>query len=132
MSGMIKVLLVPPQERPRLVTVEHTLENLQGLVGGYLQALYPFNDPVAIVADEEGMINQKPANRVLRAADGKAYDFLKGTFFICGLGEEDFTSLSNELAEKYMEMYREPEYFLRVKGGHVMMLKGDAPPEMII
>ncbi len=36
----IRALLVGPGEKPRLVTVEHTLENLQKLVGGYIQAVY--------------------------------------------------------------------------------------------
>ena len=33
----IRVLLVEPGEKPKLVTIEHTLENLQKLVGGYIQ-----------------------------------------------------------------------------------------------
>ena len=40
MAKEIKVLLVEPMEQPRLVTVEHTLENLQKLVDGYIQAVY--------------------------------------------------------------------------------------------
>ena len=41
MAEKIRVLLVEPLERPRLVEVEHTLENLQKLVGGSIQAVYP-------------------------------------------------------------------------------------------
>ena len=37
----IRVLLVEPGEKPRLVTVPHTLDELQKLVGGYIAATYP-------------------------------------------------------------------------------------------
>ena len=47
----IRVLLVEPGEKPRLVTVEHTLENLQALVDGYIQAVYPWDDPVAVICN---------------------------------------------------------------------------------
>ena len=40
MAETIRVLLVEPMEKPRLVTVPHTLENLQKLVDGYIQAVY--------------------------------------------------------------------------------------------
>ena len=39
-----------------------------------------------------------------------------GTFFICGLGEEDFTDLPDDLAEKYELMFRHPQAFVRVNG----------------
>ena len=57
MAEKIRVLLVEPMEKPRLVETEHTLENLQEMVGGVLQALYPYDDPIAIVCDDEGKRN---------------------------------------------------------------------------
>ena len=48
----ITVLMVEPHRHPYLKTVEHTLENLQSLVGGYITATYPWEDPVGLIADE--------------------------------------------------------------------------------
>jgi len=119
----IRVLLVEPGEKPRLVTVEHTLENLQKLVGGYIQAVYPWDDPVALICDEDGIANGKPLNRALLDEDGNPYDIIKGAFFICGLGKEDFDSISDGLAEKYAERFRWPEMFMRTMDGHVVWVR---------
>ena len=126
----IRVLLVEPGEKPRLVTIEHTLENLQKLVGGYIQAVYPWDDPVGLICDEDGSANGKPLNRALLDEDGNPYDIIKGAFFICGLGEEDFCSISDELAEKYAERFRWPEMFMRTVDGHVLWVRlapGETP-----
>ncbi len=42
----------------------------------------------------------------------QAYDVIAGTFLVVGLGEEDFVSLSPELAQKYEEEFHQPEAFL--------------------
>lgn len=41
------------------------LEALQKAVGGHIQAVYPYEDPVAIVCNEEGKIMGMPLNRRL-------------------------------------------------------------------
>ena len=66
MSDMIKVLLVEPHKHPRLVEIEHTLENLQALVGGYIAASYPWDDLVGLVYDDDGKFKEgNEANRAL-------------------------------------------------------------------
>ena len=135
MAEEIRVLLVEPMAKPRLVTVEHTLENLQKLVDGDIEAVYPWDeDPVAVVCDEDGIANGKIPNRVLEDEDGNPYDILKGTFFICGIGEEDFCSISDEMAEKYTEKFRWPEMFMRTLDGHVVWvkLKPGEQPKVIV
>lgn len=39
-------------------------------VGGHIQAVYPHDDPVAIICDEEGKRKGSPLNRALRDEDG--------------------------------------------------------------
>ena len=134
MTEEIRVLLVEPMERPRLVTILHTLENLQKLVGGDIQAVYPWEDPVAVVCDDEGLFKGYLPNRLLEDEDGNPYDILKGTFFICGLGREDFASISDELAAKYTEKFYWPEMFMRTMDDHVMWIrmKPGTEPKMIV
>ena len=55
-------------------------------------------------------------NRALRDEAGNVYDVLCGPFFICGLGEEDFTSLPENLLQKYAKRFQHPELFLRING----------------
>ena len=89
----MEVLLVEPGKEARMTEVSNDLRSLQSLVGGYIEATYPFDDPVALVCNDEGKIMQMPLNRALRGEDGKIYDAIAGPFFICGLGEDDFCSL---------------------------------------
>lgn len=85
--------------------IQGTLEKMQAIVGGYIQAVYPFEDPVAVVCNDEGKLMGLPYNRLLKDDTGRPYDVLCGTFFVAGLGEENFISLPDRLMEKYKAMY---------------------------
>ena len=131
MAKIIMVLLVEPFEEPRLVAVEDTLDNLHNLVEGYLQAIYPWDDPVALVCDENAIRNGKMPNRVLEDKNGRVYDVIWGTFFICGLGKHDFASINDRLAEKYTEKFRWPEIIMKTNG-HLVMLREDLGARVIV
>lgn len=74
---------------------------------------YPYEDPVAIVCNEEGKLMGMEPNRAVRDPDThEITDIICGTFFICGLGEEDFCSLTEEQATKYSKLFHNPEVFL--------------------
>ncbi len=113
-TDKITVLIVEPEKKPYVKEIESGLESLQHEVGGYIQAIYPFEDPVGIICDEEGKLKGYPLNRALRDEQGDVYDILAGTFLIAGLGEEDFASLSQEYIDKYTDMYRNPEIFFQM------------------
>jgi len=124
MAEEIRILLVEPGEKPRLVTIPHTVEHLQEIVGGSIQAVYPWDDaPVALVCNDEGKFKGYPANRLLMDEEGEPYDIIVGTFFICGLGRDNFASLSDELADRFMEQFRWPEMFMRTMDEHVIWFK---------
>ena len=111
---MITVLLVEPMKYPKVVQIENELKSLQDVVGGLIQPIYPFDDPIALVCNDEGKLMGMAPNRLLKDKNGTLYDMLCGPFFICGLGKEDFTSLSPEYIEKYTKMF-EKEMLLPVK-----------------
>ena len=108
------VLSVLPGKAPERMELGSSLEAMQKFVGGTIQAMYPFSDPVAIVCNDEGKLMGLEHNRALRDEAGNVYDVLCGPFFVCGLGEEDFASLSEELIQKYPRLFQHPELFLRV------------------
>lgn len=114
-ESMISVLLVEPCKRPKVIKIENTLEKLQELVGGYIEVFYPFEDKVAVIANEEGKINGLPLNRALYC-DSKIYDIIAGTFLVVGLGEEDFISLSSELSTKFFNRFWHAETFVELNG----------------
>jgi hypothetical protein len=108
------VLLVEPEEHPKVVTIGTGLEALQKAVDGWIEAVYPFEDPVALIVNEEGKLNHLPPNRALRHKDGEIYDIIAGNMLVVGLGEEDFTSLSPKLMAKYKEYFHHPEVFFHI------------------
>ena len=75
------------------------------LVGGYIQAIYPFPDKAAVVCNEEGKNLGLPFNRPLFDENDLPYDIICGTFFVAGLGVEDFVSLTEEQIRRYKEHY---------------------------
>lgn len=113
---LIQVVLCEPGKDARFATISNTLPSLQQIVGGYIEAVYPFDDPVAIICNEEGKINGLELNRALRDESGKVYDILAGTFLIVGLAKEGFASLSTKHQEKYYKLFEYPEIFLSVNG----------------
>ena len=112
----LNVLMVEPGKAPYETQIGDDLQSMQALVGGYIQAVYPFEQLVALVCCESGKLDGLPLNRALRDADGDIYDIVAGNFFIVGLGESDFTDLPHELAERFAEQFRQPEIFMRVNG----------------
>lgn len=110
------VLVVEPRKEPYVKEIDPGLHSLQAEVGGDIGATYPFSDPVALVCNDEGKLIGLDLNRGLRDETGEIYDIMAGTFLVVGLGEEDFTSLSPELAQKYTEHFRQPEQFISLGG----------------
>ena len=115
------VLVVEPMKEPYVKEIDPGLHSLQAEVGGDIGAAYPFRDPVALVCNDEGKLIGLDLNRGLRDENGELYDIMAGTFLVVGLGEEDFASLSPELAQKYMELFRQPEQFISL-GGQIIAL----------
>lgn len=112
----IHILVVEPEKQPYAKEIPSSLESLQHEVGGCIQATYPFAEPVALICDEEGKLNGSPLNRALRDNEGHIYDIMAGTFLVVGLGDDDFTSLSPELMQKFTERFKNPELLAKING----------------
>lgn len=76
----MQVLTVEPLKAPYLSEIGSELEDLQKAVGSYIELVYPFDDEVCIVCNEEGKYNGSELNRSLRGDDGEIYDIVAGTF----------------------------------------------------
>ena len=70
----IEVLMVEPGQYPRVERIGSDLASLQKAVDGYIEAIYPYDDPVALICGEEAKLEGKPLNRALRDEDGDIYD----------------------------------------------------------
>ena len=112
----MRILIVEPDLRPREADIEQTLEAMQGVVGGYIQAIYPWEDRVALVCDEEALLKNARFNRLVSPNNP-----IFGTFFICGLREDDFTDLPQDMIDKYTELLGDPEMLIRTASGPVVL-----------
>ena len=130
----MKVVLVEPMEKPRIVEIDHELASMQKVVGGDIAVTYPWEDPVGLVHCDDAIALGYPLNRMLKDEDGKVYDVVPGAFFITGLTEDSFGSLTDELAERFMALFKFPEMYMRTEHDHVICFKvgSGEPPEMIV
>ncbi len=116
MNKEIKVLRVEPGLPPVEKTIQSGLQSLQHEVGGYIECVYPFEDDVVLIVNEEGKINGLPLNRSLRDDEGEIYDVIAGSFIVAGITEDSFCSLDGELCAKYSNLFKYPEIFVSIDG----------------
>lgn len=114
----MNVLVVEPGFAPYEKEI-NGLSEMQETVGGLIQAIYPFEDRVAVVCNDEGILLGMPFNRSMEGGYGGVF----GTFFVCGLGEEDFCSLTPEHVETYKQKFHRAEILLGVRGNDPVTLK---------
>lgn len=101
----MKILVVEPMKPCEVREIPDTLEAMQALVGGYIQAVYPFQEEVAVICNEEGKNLDLPYNRPLTDGQGIPYEMICGTFFLAGVGPEDFISLTDDQIQRYKALY---------------------------
>lgn len=108
------ILLIEPGKHPVTAAIDNTLSAMQAAAGGLIQAVYPFEESIALVCNEEGKLLPLLPNRTLRHPEtGEVYDIIFGTFFLCSAppDSENFESLSPEQISRYTEHFKCPEFF---------------------
>lgn len=120
----MRVLVVEPEVLPYEKEI-NGLEEMQATVGGLIDAIYPWEDLAAIVCNDEAILLDMPFNRSVEGGYGGVF----GTFFVCGVGEEDFCSLTPEQMKVYKEKFRRAVILLGAKGNEPVTLKVPARPK---
>lgn len=128
MDDKINVVYCEPGKKAEIKEIGSSLGEMQKTVGGYIEAVYPFEEPVCIVCNEEGKFNGMGLNRALRDNEGDIYDVIAGPCFICDCSGENFGSLNQEQLEKYEKMFKEPEMFISI-GGKIESFKIEQPTQ---
>lgn len=121
----MNVLVVEPGFLPYEKEV-NGLSDMQNLVGGHIQAIYPFQETVALVCNESGLNEQLEFNRSIPE---RGYGGIFGTFFVCGLGEEDFVSLTPEQVKTYTARFKKAEILITMNGSKPFTIRVDADPK---
>ena len=110
----MKILRIRPKHYPEVIDIDGSLESLQKEVEGPIEAVYPWDDEVALICNEEGKLQDgiDNFNRTLDGPYGIPVDIIAGTFLIVGLTEDDFGELAPEFVEKYEKMFHRPRSFI--------------------
>ncbi len=124
----LRVLVVEPRKIPYAKDILAGQEGLSEEVKGPIAAKYPFEDMVALVYNDEAKEMGHPLNRALYNDQGQPCDVIPGTFLVVGIGEDTFTSLPENLMDKYAQQFQTVEVFAQVDG-RTLMFK--VPPEKL-
>lgn len=104
MEDLMRVVLVEPHEKPRVIEIENSLEAEQAVVKGLIEVSYLRDDDnVCIVSNEEAKLLGMDGNRRTDAG------IIAGPFFVCGTTEDTFRGLTDDEVAKYMEKFDQPE-----------------------
>ena len=120
------VLVVEPGVLPYEKEI-NGLAEMQAVVGGLIEPTYPYEDEnVAFVGNDEALLLDMPFNRSIPGG----YGGLFGNFFICGIEEDDFCSLTPEQIKRFKQEYRHAEILLGAKYNTPITLKVAAAPKI--
>ena len=111
----MKILVIEPMKEPYVKEIDGKLETMQSIVGGLIQAIYPFDHPeIALICNEEGKLTKLRLNRALFDKDGNIVDIVAGTFFLCSAPaeSENFEGLSDEQIETYKKRFDALEFYI--------------------
>ena len=115
----LTVLIVEPGQHPKVTTIKDDLDSLQQAVsiGADYQGLIEIislGNGDCLLCNEEGKLLGLPLNRALRDEDGRIYDVVAGTFFLCAAPPDfdEFASLSDAEITHYTDLFRYPELYV--------------------
>ena len=111
----MKVLVIKPMEAPFVKHISGTLNSMQKIVGGTIQAIYPFENPeIALICNDEGKLMRLRPNRALFDKDGNIVDIVAGTFFLCSApaDNENFEGLNDAQIETYKKRFDALEFYI--------------------
>ena len=124
------VLVVEPRKPPYTAEIPVGLDGLAAAVDGPIAATYPFADQVALICNDEGRNMGLELNRALYDGRGQVYDVVPGTFVIAGLGDGCFTSLPEDMIEKYAQRFQTIEVYAQIGNRTVMFQVPQYAPEL--
>lgn len=130
-ENKMRVLMVEPGKKAYVKEIGTTLNDMYAALDcDCIQAVYPYDDLVAIVCDDEDKLKQSKPNRVIRDSEGRVADIICGKFFISDCSTQNFRSLPDDMMQKYKEQFLLPERFMRFNGEYIA-IKYDPTKEAV-
>ena len=100
----IKVVIVPPHREPYKRTIGLKTETLRRIVRGGIETTCDDGlEDMLIVCNNENKMSGLEFNRIIK--QDAFEDYIFSTFFVCGMGKEDYCSLTDEQAERAIKRF---------------------------
>lgn len=99
----MRIMMFEVGKKPYVKEVKDNLEELNKLVGGYLETLTDLQNSMYLVFNEEGKIRGLPYNRDFLLPYGVAD--IVGNAFICGMEGGGFGDLTDSQVELLTRVY---------------------------
>lgn len=106
-ENLIKVLLVEPFDKPKIITIENNYQAISEIVCGDVDEYMPFEDNVALLCNADGKrLSLSASHTVTDIETGKA-ELIYGSFILVGTSEFDieYHSLYDNLTDKYTDLF---------------------------
>lgn len=115
----MKVLVVEAGHTPYEKEINSKSE-MTAVVGGSIEAIYPFCESIALICGGESRNMQLPFNRSVPNGYGNIY----GTFFVCGLRDSGmgFCSLKPEQIKHYKNYFCQTETMVKAEENQPLSL----------
>ncbi len=103
-ENLIKVLLVEPFDKPKMITIENNYQAISEIICGDVDEYMPFEDDVALLCNADG--KSSASHTVTDTETGKT-ELIYGSFILVGASEFDteYHSLDDDLIDKYMDLF---------------------------
>lgn len=92
----MKVIYKEVGKKAKAIEIKHTLEEMQKLVGGYIESVH-YKDNLFLICNEEGKLEGLPVNVVF------GMDYIAGNFFIVADDGTDFVSVEDYQIQEVIE-----------------------------
>ncbi len=90
----MKILYYKKDKDPEVLLIPREVKDMQELVHGRYE-VYQVNEKILIVCNDDGWNLGLEVNRLVLGKEGNIEQAIRGDFFVCGAGEEDFISLTD-------------------------------------
>ena len=87
----MKILKIEPGKSPVEMEIDGSLEPMQAVVGGMIQAVFPFHEEVALICNEEGKLTAAKLGLDLEKGEVPQVLVPKGMIFGSAMEEEGFS-----------------------------------------
>ncbi len=119
MNKIMRVVLVEPKKKAVVKSINGSLESMQKIVGGYIEAI-ALDEKNTLICNEEGRLLNLPFCRALVDDRKTVRSVIAGTFFICAREGNEYASLDDASAEKYQKQFLLPEALQKIGGRFVI------------